>query len=100
MPQEKTIIGAYKETYDEVRMVYYHTPPCSPHGDEGLESSFHYNIFGTKLYKDVYGEYEEDMYNQKYTNEDYPIFDKDVDDNYCSFMENPIYDMSRKGTVD
>ena len=39
---------------------------CSPHGDEGLESSFDCNIFGIKLYEDEYGEHEEDMYNEEY----------------------------------
>ena len=38
LPQEETITKTYKYNYDEVYMVYDDTPPCSPHGDESLES--------------------------------------------------------------
>ena len=44
-------------------MVYDDTPPCSPHSDESLESSFHCNIFRTKPYEDEYDEHEEDGNN-------------------------------------
>ena len=38
-------------------MVYDDTP-CSPHGDESLESSFPCNIFETRLSKEEYGEHK------------------------------------------
>ena len=44
LPQEETITEAYKETYDKILMCE-DTSPCSPHVDEGLESSLPYNIF-------------------------------------------------------
>ena len=42
------------------------------------------------------------MYNQEYdaTNEDSPIFDKDVDNTYWTCIEKPIFYVSRKGGVD
>ena len=57
--------------------MYDDTPPCSPHGDEGL-------------------------YNQEYdaTNEESPIFHEDVDDNYWTYIEKPIFYVSREGSVD
>ena len=83
-------------------MVYDETHACSPHGNEGLEGFLSCNIFETKIFEEGYYEHEEASTLQEHEefDEDSPIFDKDVDDNYCSFMKNPIYDMSRKGTVD
>ena len=61
-----------------------------------------YNIFKTKIYEEDYCEHEEDRYNQEHDafDEDSPIFNKDIENNYWSFMENPIYDISREGSVD
>ena len=55
-PQEETIIETYKENYDDFYMVYDDTPPCSPHGDEGLKSSLPCNIFETIICKEDYCE--------------------------------------------
>ena len=57
LPQEQTIIEAYKETYDKISMVCDDTRPCSPHVDEGLESLLPCNILSEE---DCY-EYKEDM---------------------------------------
>ena len=83
-------------------MVYDETPPCSPNGDEGLEGLLSCNIFEAKLFEEDYYEHEEASTLQEHEafDEDSLIFDKDVADNYWSFMENPIYDMSREGSVD
>ena len=78
------------------------TPPFSPHNNEGLVSLFPCKIFETKLSKDDYCEHEEDRYNQGYDviDEDSPIFDKDLNDDYWTCMEKPIFDISREGSVD
>ena len=59
LPHEETITEAYKENYDEVCMVYDETPPCSPHGGEGLEGLSSYDIFEIKLFEEDYYEHEE-----------------------------------------
>ena len=83
LPLKETTIEAYKENYDEVCMVYDETPPCSPHGDEGLEGLLSCNIFETKIFEEDYYEHEEASALQEHEafDEDSPIFDKDVDDN-------------------
>ena len=81
-------------------MVYDETPLCSPLSDEVLENFTPCNIFENRPSKDDYCEHE-DGHNQEHDafDGDSPIFDKDIDDNYCLFMENLIYDMSREGSV-
>ena len=82
-------------------MVYDETPLCSPLSDEVLENFTPYNIFKTRPSEDDYCEHE-NGHNQEHDvfDEDSPMFDKDIDDNYWLFMENPIYDVSREGSVD
>ena len=41
-------------------MVYDDTPPCSPHGDEILESSFPCNIFEIRSFEEEYSENEDE----------------------------------------
>ena len=101
LPQEETITKIYKENFDEVCMVYDETPLCCPLSDEVLENFAPSNIFETRPFVDDYCEHE-DGHNQEHDafDGDSPIFDKDIDGNYWLFMENPIYDISREGSVD
>ena len=82
-------------------MVYDETPLCSPLSDEVLENFTPCNIFETRPSEDDYCEHE-DGHNQEHDvfDEDSPMFDKDIDDNYWLFMENIIYDIPRERSVD
>ena len=72
-----------------------------PLSDEVLENFTPCNIFETRPSEDDYCEHE-DGHKEEHDvfNEESPMFDKDIDDNYWLFMENPIYDISRVGSVD
>ena len=82
-------------------LVYDETPLCSPLSDEVLENFTPCNISETSPHEDDYCEHEYG-HNQEHDafDEDSPIFDKDIDDNYWLFMESPIYDIFREGNVD
>ena len=105
-PLHDIIIEACKETYDKISMVCGDTRPCSPHVDEGLEILLPCNILPEE---DCY-EYKEDMDRQEHDamDEESPTYDMDGSDDYWNFidnpncenlMENPIQDMSNKGSV-
>ena len=87
LPQVETITEPCKETYDKVNVVYDDTPL---YGDEGLES-FTRNIFETKPIKEDCYEHEVDRYNQGHDAVSF-ISDNDGDDNYWTFIENPIHE--------
>ena len=59
-PQKETITEPYKETYDQVNVVYDDTPS---YGDERLESFTPCNIFETKPIKEDCYEHEVDRYS-------------------------------------
>ena len=101
LPQEEIIIETYKENYDEFYKVYDGTPPCSLHSDKDSKISFPCKIFETGLSKEDYCELE-DEYSQERDamDEASPIFDKGMDDGYWTYIEKPIFDVSREGSVD
>ena len=72
-------------------MVYDDTPPCSLHGDEGLESSFPCNISKIRLSEEEYGEHDDERSQEcDAMDEESPIFDKGMDDDYWTYIRNPF----------
>ena len=66
-----------------------------------MESSFLCNIFETKLSEEDYCEHEDEYRQERDAMyEDSPIFDKGKDDDYWTYIEKPIFDVSREGSVD
>ena len=94
--------------------MYDDTSKCSPLRDEVLECFIACNIFETKTSKDDHCEHEEVSYTQECdtSDEDCLVTDVDGNDDYWTFIENPIYetfenrfenpiyDMPREGSVD
>ena len=88
------------------------TPLCSPHGAEGWESWVPYDIFETQLFEEDCFEQNEECSQGLDTNDEASLISNiDGDDDYWTFIENPtydnfknlfenpIYDMSSKGSV-
>ena len=108
IPHDETITDI--DTYEEIYDVYDDTPLCSSLRDEILESLTSCNIFETKTLKDDYYEQEEGSYilGCDTSKEDSLTYDMDGNDDYWNFIdnptyenviENPIHDMSSKGSV-
>ena len=99
IPHEETITEI--DTYEKIYNVCDDTPLCSSLRDEALESLTSCNIFETKTLKDDYYEQEEGsyIYGCDTSEEDSLISDIDGSDDYWNFMDNPICDMSSKGSV-
>ena len=94
--------------------MYDDTPPCAPLRDEALECFTACNIFEAKTFKNDHCEQEEVSYIRECdtSDEDSLVTDVNGNDDYRTFIENPIYetfenlfenpiyDMPRKGSVD
>ena len=89
LPKDEIIAEYYSETYDENRNVDDGTPTCSPYNDDSLEDLLPCSHFSEE------DEYENgDKYNLDHdtSDEESLMFDKDVEEESWTFMENPIYE--------
>ena len=93
LPKDEIIAEYYSETYDENRNVHDGTPTCSPYNDGSLEDLLPCSHFSKE------DEYEnEDKYNLDHdtSDEDSLMSDKDVDEEFWTIMENPVYEMYKE----